>query len=182
MPRVIVGRVIVGRVIVGRVIVGLLVGVAMLAAGCGGNTEPGGSADPDPAAAGEQPAALMAAAEQRLGASFAGGFIDQAGGVVVLTTDPADSDEVRALGAQPQVVEHSMAELEDWKQRVGAVLGPQPPTAVTTWGVNVQRNAVVVSVLPDEPVPAELQQVVDQAAGAVVLTEAQGPVVPLPAP
>jgi hypothetical protein len=48
--------------------------------------------------------------------------------------------------------------------------------------VDVQRNAVAVSVLPGEPVPAELQQVVDQAAGAVVLTEARGPVVPLPAP
>ena len=170
------------KVIVGRVIVGFLVGVVMLAAGCGGSTEPRGSADPDPAAVGDQPADLIAAAEQRLGASFAGGFVDQAGDVVVLTTDAADSDEVRALGARPQVVEHSLAELEDWKERVGAVLGPQPAAAVTTWGVDVQRNAVVVSVLPEEPVPAELQQVVDGAAGAVVLAEARGPVMPLPAP
>jgi Alpha-lytic protease prodomain. len=164
------------------VIVGLLVGVAMLAAGCGGSFDPGASAGSDPAAAGDRPADLVAAAEQRLGASFAGGFVDQAGGVVVLTTDPADSDAVRALGAQPRVVEHSMAELEDWKERVGTVLGPQPAAAVTTWGVDVQRNAVVVSVLPGEPVPAELQQVVDGAAGAVVLAEARGPVMPLPAP
>ena len=164
------------------VIVGLLAGVAMLAAGCGGSIEPGASAGPEPVAAGDQPADVVAAAEQRLGVSFAGGFIDQAGGVVVLTTDPADSGEVQALGAQPRVVEHSMAELEDWKERVGTVLGPQPPSAVTTWGVDVQRNAVVASVLPGEPVPAELQQVVDGAAGAVVLAEARGPVMPLPAP
>lgn len=164
-----------------RVILGLLVGVAMLAAGCGGSIEPRANAGSDPAAD-DQPADVLAAAEQRLGASFAGGFLDQAGDVVVLTTDPADRDAVRALGAQPKVVERSMAELEDWKERVGAALGPQPPAAVTTWGVDVQRNAVVASVLPGEPVPAELRQVVDQAGGAVVLTEAQGPVVPLPAP
>src|ERR671916_2678528 len=168
-----------------RVILGLLVGVAMLTvmltAGCGGSIEPQASAGSDPAAD-DQPADIVATAEQRLGTSFAGGFLDQAGDVVVLTTDPADRDAVRTLGAQPKVVEHSMAELEDWKERVGAALGPQPPAAVTTWGVDVQRNAVAVSVLRGEPVPAELQQVVDQAAGAVVLTEARGPVVPLPAP
>lgn len=164
-----------------RVIVWLLAGVAMLATGCGGSTEPAASVGSD-GAAGDQPADLVAAAEQRLGGSFAGGFVDQAGDVVVLTTDRADREAVRALGAQPQVVEHSMAALEDWKERIGAALGPRPPAAVTTWGVDVRRNAVVVSVLRDEPVPAELQQIVDQAAGAVVLTEAQGPVVPLPAP
>ncbi|MDQ3886384.1 MAG: S1 family peptidase [Actinomycetota bacterium] len=152
----------------------------MIAAGCGGSFEPIGSAASDPP--GSQPAEVVAAAEQQLGGSFAGGFVDQAGDVVVFTTDPAETYEVRALGAKPQVVQYSLAELENWKERVGVALGPQPPPTVTAWGVDVQRNAVVVSVLPGEPVPARLQQVVDEAAGRVVLTEARGPVVPLPGP
>lgn len=160
-----------------RAMVVVLTGAAVLAAGCGTDSEQSGS---EPAPVGEQPADVVAAAEQRLGASFAGGFVGPSGAVVVLTTDAAETGQVRALGAEPRVVQYSMAELDDWRERVSAALGPQPLAAVTTWGVDVQRNAVVVSVLPDQPVPPELQQVVDQAAGAVVLDEAPGPVRPLP--
>lgn len=160
-----------------RAMVVVLTGAAVLAGGCGSNGEQAG---PEPAPVGEQPADVVAAAEQRLGVSFAGGFVGPDGDVVVLITDAAETEQVRALGAEPRVVQYGKAELDDWHDRVSAALGPQPPAAVTTWGVDVRRNAVVVSVLPEQPVPPELQQVVDEAAGAVVLDEAPGPVRPLP--
>lgn len=159
----------------------LAAGVAVLAAGCGGGDRAGdhagGASDSAPAA--RTPTEVVATAEQRLGASFAGGFVNPAGDVVVLTTDPGATDRVRALGATVQVVEHSKAALEDWQQRVGAALRPEPPPAVTSWGVDVQRNAVVVNVLAGPPVPPQLQQLVDGSGGAVVLGEARAPVRPL---
>lgn len=163
------------------VIVALLAGVAVLAAGCGGEQSEGDDGV-DAAPAGETPTDVVAAAEQRLGDSFAGGFVDRGGDVVVLTTDPAAAERVRALGATPEVVEHSKAELDDWHTRIGAALGPEPPSAVTSWGVDVERNAVVVNVLTGQPVPPQVQQIVNDASGAVVIAEAQSPVVPLQAP
>ncbi len=162
-----------------RVIAVLLAGVAMLAAGCGGDRTEGND-DSDAAPAERSPADVVAAAEQRLGDSFAGGFVDRSGGVVVLTTDPAATERVRALGATPDVVEHSKAELSDWQTRIGAALGPEPSSAVTSWGVDVQRNAVVVNVLEGQPVPPQVQQIVNEASGAVMIAEAKSPVVPLP--
>lgn len=160
------------------VIVGLVVGATVVAAGCGGDSQAEGNSDPAPA--GGTPADVVAAAEQRLGDSFAGGFVDRSGGVVVLTTDPAAAERVRALGAIPEVVEHSKAELDDWHTRIGAALGPEPPPAVTSWGVDVERNAVVVDVLVGQPVPPQVQQIADTAGDAVIIAEAQSPVVPLP--
>ena len=161
-----------------RAIVGLLAVAAMVAAGCGAGDQADATSDPAPAAG--TPADVVAAAEQRLGDSFAGGFVDRSGGVVVLTTDRAAAEQVRSLGATPKVVEHSRAELDDWQARIGAALGPEPSSAVTSWGVDVERNAVVVHVLVGQPVPPQLQQIADDAGDAVRLAEVQSPVVPLP--
>lgn len=160
------------------VMMGLLTAATLFVTGCASGSASG---DDEPARAGEQPGDVVDSARQQLGDSFAGGFL-AGGDVVVQTTDPAARDAITALGARPRVVEHSMTALQGWDVRVGDALGPAPPAAVTTWGVDVQRNAVVVSVLPGDPVPPQLQQIVDTAGGAVVLAEAPGPVVPLPAP
>lgn len=171
-----------------RVIGSAVVGAAMLAAGCGGE-QPSGTAEPagtsqqakaDRATA--QAADLLAAAERRLGDAYGGGYLSDPGQVVVLTTDPETTGTLRELGARPEVVQFSKATLSDWQERVAAALGEQPPRSVTSWGVEVRRNAVVVDVLAGQPVPPELQDILVESAGAVVVDEAPGPVTPLPAP
>lgn len=123
---------------------------------------------------------VLASAQRRLGSSYGGGYLSGEH-LVVLTTDPAATAMAQELGAQVRVVAHSLAQLETWQQRVTAELGTHPPASVTRWGVDVRRNAVVVGVLPDQPVPGPLQQVVAEADGAVVL-EPSEPIVPLTAP
>jgi hypothetical protein len=125
---------------------------------------------------------VLAAAQRRLGPSYAGGYLSGER-IIVLTTEAgaaAATPVARELGAETRVVSHSLAELEAWQQRVSAELGTHPPSSVTRWGVDVPRNTVVVGVLPDHPVPPRLQQVVEQADGAVVL-EPSEPIVPLTA-
>lgn len=145
---------------------------------------PGGQVDQDwLAATSQRGSEVLAQAERELGDAWAGGYLDGVNRqIVVLTTDQGRSAEVLQLGAQPRVVERSAAELADWQTQVGTVLGPQPPAEVVSWGVDVQRNVVTVGVLAGRPAPAELTRLADSSAGAVVITEAAGPVVPLPAP
>lgn len=176
------------RTIGHRAIGSAVVGVAILAAGCGSD-QPSGPADPggtpqQPKAdrVTEQAADLLAAAERRLGKAYGGGYLSESGQVVVLTTDPETTGTLRELGARPEVVQSSKATLVDWQERVAAALGEQPPPSVTNWGIEVRRNAVVVDVLADKPVPPELQEILVESAGAVVVDEAPGPVTPLPAP
>lgn len=166
--------------------------VAMVAAGCGGEqagersggpagSEPGGASQHDDAGqARAQAADLLAAAEQRLGKAYGGGYLTESGQVVVFTTDPGTTGMLRELGARPEVVRFSKATLADWQQRVAEALGPEPPPAVTSWGIEIRRNAVVVDVLAEEPVPPPLQELLVESAGAVVVDEAPGPVTPLP--
>lgn len=160
------------------------VGIAILAAGCGGSSNPPAGSDRPGQEQGVNGNAeqVLATAEWRLGDAYAGGYVDDAGRPVVLTTAESTVDEARALGARTEVVQFSLAQLKDWQQQVGTALGTPPPAAVTSWGIDIPRNAVVVYVLRGEPVPAPLQQLVDRSGGAVVLDEAAGPVVPLPEP
>jgi streptogrisin D len=78
-----------------------------------------------------------------LGTRAAGSFIDSAsGGLVVNVLDAAAAAQVRASGATARIVSRSLASLDRIKaslDRLGAVPG-------TAWAVDVQSNAVVVSV------------------------------------
>lgn len=195
MPRLIrpmaIGRTAIGfRAIGFRAIGSALVGVAIFAVGCGSDP-PGPPAGSEPGGASQQAkderataqaADLLAAAERRLGKAYGGGYLSDSGQVVVLTTDPETTGTLRELGARPEVVPFSKATLADWQERVAAALGEQPPPSVTNWGIEVRRNAVIVDMLADKPVPPELQDILVESAGAVVVDEAPGPVTPLPAP
>jgi hypothetical protein len=190
MPRLIRPMAI-GRTAIGfRAIGSALVGVAIFAVGCGSDP-PGPPAGSEPGGASQQAkderataqaADLLAAAERRLGKAYGGGYLSDSGQVVVLTTDPETTGTLRELGARPEVVPFSKATLADWQQRVADALGRRPPAAVTSWGIEVRRNAVVVDVLPEAPVPPALHDILVESAGAVVVDEAPGPVTPLPAP
>ncbi|MQA16252.1 MAG: hypothetical protein GEV09_19520 [Pseudonocardiaceae bacterium] len=166
-----------------RAIGSAIAGAAILAAtGCGADQhdEPVESGQQGAAPGGGTATDVLSTAQQRLGDAYAGGYLGEGGQPVVLTTEATTTDTIRSLGARAEVVEFSTAALSDWQGRIDAALRPQPPRAVTSWGVDVRRNAVVVDVLVGEPVPPQLQQIVDDSAGAVVLDEAQEPVRPLP--
>ncbi len=173
----------IARRAVGTALVGVAMLLAILAVGCGQADRPAG---PSPAEVSRQNEArqraadLIAAAEQQLGDAYAGGYLTDAGQVVVLTTDPETTGTLRELGARPEVVRFSKATLADWQQRVTEALRPQPPRAVTSWGIEVRRNAVVVDVLAGKQAPPELQQILVESAGAVVVDEVRAPVTPLP--
>ncbi|MPZ65524.1 MAG: hypothetical protein GEU83_08405 [Pseudonocardiaceae bacterium] len=176
------------RMIKRRAIGSAVAGAAILAAGCGSDqagdpaaSEGGGaSQQAEDERATAQATDLLAAAERRLGEDYGGGYLSDSGQVIVLTTDPGTTGTLRELGAQPEVVQFSKATLSDWQEQVAAALGEQPPAAVTSWGVELRRNAVVVDVLAEKPVPAALQEILVDSAGAVVVDEAPGPVRPLP--
>jgi streptogrisin D len=78
-----------------------------------------------------------------LGTRAAGSFIDAAtGGLVVNVLDAPAAAQVRAGGAQARMVSRSLARLDQIKaslDRLGGAVG-------TAWAVDVQSNAVVVSV------------------------------------
>ncbi len=176
------------RMITRRAIGSAVAGAAILAAGCGsdqaGDPAASESAGASQQAADERATAqatdLLAAAERRLGENYGGGYLSDSGQVIVLTTDPETTGALRELGAQPEVVQFSKTTLSDWQEKVVDALGEQPPAAVTSWGIEVRRNAVVVDVLADKPVPPALQEILVNSAGAVVVDEAPGPVRPLP--
>ena len=77
-----------------------------------------------------------------LGARAAGSFIDSASGALVVNVlDFAAAAQVRAGGATPRVVRHSMARLDQVKAALDRVRG----ATGTSWAVDVQSNAVVVN-------------------------------------
>lgn len=126
---------------------------------------------------------VLATAERRLGTAYGGGYLDGVRRqIVVLTTEPGSTGQVRELGAQPRVVQRSQRELRDWQDQLNAALGAQPPRSVTNWGIDVPRNVVVVNVLPGQDAPPRVQRLVERSAGAVVLEPSSGPIRPLPGP
>jgi streptogrisin D len=76
-------------------------------------------------------------------ARAAGSFIDSASGALVVNVlDSAAAAQVRASGATPRVVRHSLARLDQVKAALDRVRG----ATGTSWAVDVQSNAVVVNV------------------------------------
>lgn len=80
----------------------------------------------------------------RLGASFGGAWLNgDATRFTVAVTDQTKADEVRALGAVPQAVARSEAQLGALKDRLDAAAKSAPAT-VPGWYVDVTTNSVVV--------------------------------------
>ncbi|MCQ4083263.1 S1 family peptidase [Streptomyces sp. RB6PN25] len=103
------------------------------------------SATPAPAPAGLTAVAAQTLASNlahRLGGSAAGSYFDaQAKRLVVNITDPADAAMVRAAGAVPKTVEHSMAQLRS----ATATLAQQARIPGTAWAIDPRADQVVVT-------------------------------------
>lgn len=81
----------------------------------------------------------------RLGADYAGAWVDPKANVLhVAVTDAADGPAVRAAGARPVVARHSLAALDGFKAGLDAALAPAA-AAVPSWYVDVASNTVVVN-------------------------------------
>ncbi|WP_026066230.1 S1 family peptidase [Actinoalloteichus spitiensis] len=82
---------------------------------------------------------------------FAGAVFDaERGALVVGVTDEAEASAVRAAGAIPRVVEHTLAELESVKTAIDRTATSEgAPAGVSSWTVDVETNSVVVTVNPD---------------------------------
>ncbi len=79
-----------------------------------------------------------------LGQSFAGSWLSgDAATHTVAVTDPARAEEVRAAGAQPRVVRHTLEQLETALSRL-----ENPPAGVPGWYIDVPTNSVVVLARP----------------------------------
>ncbi|QKW28929.1 alpha-lytic protease prodomain-containing protein [Streptomyces seoulensis] len=136
------------------------------------------------AAAGATAGRLRAA----LGADFAGAWVHGAdsGTLTVATTDAADAAAIRARGAEPAVVRHSLTALDSAKARLdrAAAHRDTADTADTpAWYVDVRTNTLVVeavrpaaarSLLAAAGVDASLARVVTSAGRPRPLYDLRG--------
>jgi streptogrisin C len=83
--------------------------------------------------------------EATLGAGYGGMWVDGSTRRVAVT-DAALADDARAQGARPQLVAHSLRELEGVSSQLHRAAATRP-AHVAGWGVDVRRNAVVISVV-----------------------------------
>jgi streptogrisin C len=99
--------------------------------------------------------AALAATQQRLsgslGAAFAGSWLDKTTGeLVVGTTDASHSARIRAAGATPKLVRHSVTELKKTQSTLDN-RSAGVPASVAGWYVDAPSNEVVVSVVGGDP-------------------------------
>ncbi|GAA2208607.1 alpha-lytic protease prodomain-containing protein [Nonomuraea monospora] len=92
----------------------------------------------------ERAAAAEASLTPALGDSFGGAWLnDDASKLMVATTDPATAPSIEAQGAQPVVVQRSLAQLNGVMQQLDAA--PRRATAkASLWFVDVKTNTVSV--------------------------------------
>ncbi|GAA4611968.1 S1 family peptidase [Saccharopolyspora hordei] len=104
---------------------------------------------------------------QSLGSVYGGSYFDsRKGQLVVLTTDEARFDEIRAAGADPKKADFTAEQLDGVVQGLNA-RAATAPKAVTGWYAKARDNSVIVTTRPGTA--AEAAQFV-QTAG--VLAEA----------
>ncbi|MFF9488859.1 S1 family peptidase [Streptomyces sp. NPDC014676] len=125
------------------------------------------------ATAGEAAAGPGAALVSKLGTSrTAGSWIADDGRTVVAVTDEEAAAEVRAAGAEPKMVRHSM---DDFKSATGT-LRSAPRVPGTAWAMDYRTNEVVVR--GDSTVSAddwsELTEVADGIGGFVRMERSEG--------
>jgi streptogrisin C len=99
---------------------------------------------------------LDAVLTAKLGDDYAGSWLEaDSGRLVVAVSDPARAGDVRTAGAEARVVTRSLAELEATRATLQG-LDPAALAGVTSWRIDPQRNAVVVTVLSGQPAIAAL--------------------------
>ncbi|WP_314174335.1 S1 family peptidase [Streptomyces winkii] len=82
---------------------------------------------------------------KRLGTRFGGAWVTgSTSKLVVASTDRADSTAIKAAGAQPKVVEHSLAALEAAKEALDKSAVKRAPRGTSVWAVDVRSNSVIV--------------------------------------
>ena len=91
-------------------------------------------------------AGIEDALERRLGASFAGAWVDPTKNVLYVgVADQGAAAAVQAAGAKAVVVDDTLAELQGWQASLDAA-SPEAADQVPSWYVDVATNSVVVSV------------------------------------
>jgi len=108
--------------------------------------------------------------ESTLGGSYAGFWMDGTTRRVAIT-DAAEAADARAQGVQPTLVRFSLRQLDGVASRIDAAAAAAPAT-VASWGVDVRLNAVVVSVVGDDPSALAFAQRFQSGDGAVVIEHA----------
>lgn len=118
---------------------------------------------------------IGAALEKSLGERFSGTSFNAASGkAVVSVTDAALVDQVRAAGAEAQVVRFNARQLDSTVQTLNAH-EKAAPKSVTGWGIDTASNRISLTVLKGQRGAAEQfvrQSGVDTAAVAVTETSA----------
>ena len=94
----------------------------------------------------------------RLGAAYAGAWLD-AGGLrlIVAVTDPGAGDVVRAAGAEPRLVSRGRDRLSAIAALLGRAAG-EVPAAVAGWYVDLDRDTVVVESTAGGPASAFVER------------------------
>lgn len=89
--------------------------------------------------------AVTAGLRYSLGHDFAGARVSgDVGTLTVSTTDASDAARIAKAGARAEVVDHSLAELDDAKAALDRVALRTAPKDVPAWYVDVSANRVVV--------------------------------------
>jgi streptogrisin C len=103
---------------------------------------------------------LNAELAPRLGDDFAGSWYDQKSGKLVVAVSSAKrSADVRDAGATPVVVANSQASLEAVEHELDTLAATDRSAAgITSWRIDPQRNAVVVTVLKGRSRTAALNE------------------------
>ncbi|MGW7197939.1 S1 family peptidase [Streptomyces chryseus] len=112
-------------------------------------------------------------AERVAGSAYGGSWFDPATGrLVVAVTDEKPAAEVRGLGAETRLVEHSAALLDRAKNRIDAL---SAPAGVAGWHVDPRANRVVVTVVRADRNRQAVRAFVERArrTGPVVVTETE---------
>lgn len=85
-----------------------------------------------------------------LGGATGGHYIDKAGHAVVTVLHPSDEAKVRAAGATPKLVRHSLADLRTAKRGFDQLRG----VTNAGWGIDPTHNQVVVRTYDNTPAAA----------------------------
>src|SRR3954452_9600625 len=105
--------------------------------------------------------------QSTLGSAYAGFWMDGTTRRVAIT-DAAEAADARAQGLQPTLVQNSLRQLDGVASQIDASAASAPAT-VASWGVDVRRNAVVVSVVGDDPSALDFARRFEAGGGAVVI-------------